>query len=235
MRFVISCGVSLAVAFAFLAGNGTVSAQSEYEKRLEKVLPEKAPATPKQPRKLLIYTRTAGYRHGDAIENGSKALIAMGKKTGAYEAIRTEDPSYFTPEKLKEFDAVLFNNTTLDCLSGKGKENEEIYKQALVDFVKGGKGLIGIHAACDTYHNWKEFHKMMGAEFAGHPWGKIPVKNLEPKNPVNAAFDGKDFNFEDEIYTFKDGTALASERRMLLCVDNATFPENQLRNGPKLR
>ena len=70
-----------------------------------------------------------------------------------------------------------------------------------------------------------------GREFAGHPWGKIPVKNLEPKNPVNAAFDGKDFEFQDEIYTFKDGTALASERRMLLCVDNDKFP--QWKSGPK--
>ena len=228
MRFVISCGVSLAVAIAFLAGNGPASAQPMQEK-LAKAMPEKAPAVPKQARKLLIFSRTTGYRHSSAIGFGGKALIEMGKKTGAYEAIQTEDPSYFAPEKLKEFDAVLFLNTTGEPLRAADKLEEE-YKKSLVDFVKGGKGIIGIHAACDTYHKWPEFAKMMGGEFAGHPWGEIPVKNLEPKNPVNAAFDGKDFDFRDEIYTFKDGTALATERRMLLCVDNAKFTKG---GGPK--
>ena len=34
----------------------------------------------------------------------------------------------------------------------------------------------------------------------------------------------------DEIYTFKDGTCLASERRLLLCVDNTKFPEGKLKH-----
>ncbi len=239
MRFVISCGVSFAVAFAFLVGNGQVNAQP-MEKRLEKALADiKAPATPKQPRKLLIYSATRGYRHG-SIGIGTKAITELGKKTGAFTVVATEDPSYFAPEKLKEFDAVLMLNTTGDCLSGKGKDQEEIYKQSLADFVeKDGKGLAGIHAACDTYHRWKEYQKLMGAEFAGHPWGEVPVLNCAPKNPVNAAFEGKapsnnkDGKFHDEIYTFKDGTALATDRRILLCVDNSKFPEGKLKQGPK--
>ena len=232
LRFVISCGVSLAVAFAFFAGNGTVSAQP-MEKKLEKALPEKAPAVPKQARKLLIFSRTTGYRHG-SIEFGTKAITEMGKKTGAYTVVNAKnDPSYFAADKLKDFDAVLFLNTTGEPLRAADKL-EEVYKKNLVKFVReDGKGLIGIHAACDTYHQWPEYAKLMGGEFAGHPWGDVPVKNLAPKNPVNAAFDGKDFNMRDEIYTFKDGTCLASERRLLLCVDNTKFPEGKLKQGPK--
>ncbi len=218
------------VLAAALALTGPISGQSLQDK-LMKALPEKAPAQPKRPRALLIFSRTKGYRHG-SIEFGGKAIIEMGKKTGAYTAIQTEDPSYFTPAKLSEFDAVLILHASGNFLSGP---NEELYKKSLVDFVAGGKGLIGIHAAADAYHNhsWNEYQKMMGGMFVSHPWGKVTVKNLEPKNPVNAAFDGKDFEFKDEIYTFANDTCLQTERRILLCVLKEKLSPPDLAQGPK--
>ena len=36
----------------------------------------------------------------------------MGKATGAFEVTATEDETFFEPDKLKEFDAVVFLNTT---------------------------------------------------------------------------------------------------------------------------
>lgn len=61
---------------------------------------------------------------------------------------------------------------------------------------------------------------MMGGTFAGHPWHtKVPVKNLEPKNPVNAAFNLGDFEITDEIYQFRADTALPTDRKFLLSLD----------------
>ena len=48
-----------------------------------KALPESAPAKPKQARKLLVYSRTAGFRH-PSIPVGVRAITLMGDKTGAY-------------------------------------------------------------------------------------------------------------------------------------------------------
>ena len=84
---------------------------------IEKALPEKGPAQPKAKRNILIYSRTAGFRHG-SIGIGIKAFTMMGEKT-AYLAVATEDPSFFAPEKLSKFDAVLMLNTTGDCLRPK--------------------------------------------------------------------------------------------------------------------
>jgi hypothetical protein len=93
-------------------------------------------------------------------------------------------------------------------------------KKSFEDFVAGGKGLMGTHSATDTYHGWKAFNKMMGGTFAGHPWHeKVPVKNLAPDHPLNAAFDGKDFEIADEIYQFRGDTALPNERKFLLALD----------------
>ncbi len=89
-----------------------------------------------------------------------------------------------------------------------------------MDFVRGGKGLAGIHAATDTYHRWKEFTDMMGGTFAGHPWHMdVPIRLLDPNHPLNKVFGGEGFTIRDEIYQFRDDTALPSERKMLLSLD----------------
>jgi type 1 glutamine amidotransferase len=200
-------------------------------KKVQEALPDKAPAKPKQPRRILIFSKTAGFRH-DSIPIGIKAITMMGDKTGAYTAYATEDESYFEPEKLSKFDAVFMLNTTLDCFrpkelkKGEVSPREEMLKKSLVDFVAGGKGLIGVHSATDTYHNWKEYNQMMGGTFDGHPWHKlVPVKNLDPKHPLNAAFDGKDFEIADEIYQFRRDTAQPSERHFLLELDTTKLSD----------
>jgi type 1 glutamine amidotransferase len=97
---------------------------------------------------------------------------------------------------------------------------EEARKKSLADFVASGKGLAGVHSATDTYHGWKDYNQMMGGTFAGHPWhAKVPVKNLEPKHPLNAAFGGMDFEITDEIYQFRADTALPTDRKFLLSLD----------------
>ncbi|MGE3805669.1 MAG: family 16 glycoside hydrolase [Gemmataceae bacterium] len=224
-----------ATLLALFALFNPASAQNKgVMEKIEAALPEKAYAKPKQPRKLLIYSRTNGFRHG-SIATGARAITLMGDKTGAFTAVHTEDESFFEPEKLKAFDAVLMLNTTGDCLRPKelpkddeGKKKamarEEMLKQSLLDFVKSGKGLAGTHSATDTYHRWKEYNDMMGGAFAGHPWHtKVPIKNMDPKNPVNAAFDGKDFEATDEIYQFRNDTASPTERHILLALDTEKF------------
>lgn len=219
MRFVSGCALAAAIAFP------AVGQKPDMIEKVTKALPEQPPAKPKEKRKLLIFSKTAGFRHG-SIGVGTKAIAMMGDKTGAYTAVITEDESFFEPEKLKAFDAVFMLNTTGDCLKVKGgdpkaaKEREEMLKKSLADFVASGKGLAGCHSATDTYHGWKDYNKMMGGTFAGHPWHtKVPVKNLEPKNPINAAFDGKDFEITDEIYQFRADTALPTDRKFLLALD----------------
>ncbi len=235
-RIVTRAGLALAMAALMGMASTTALGQGKQaplgpeaiKEKIAAALPDKAPATPKQPRKLLIYSKTAGFRHG-SIKTGIQAITMLGDKTGAYTSVATEDESYFEPEKLKAFDAVLMLNTTLDCLrpkdakKGETSEREEMLKKSFIDYVSSGKGLAGIHAAGDTYHDWKEYTKMMGATFQAHPWtanSKVSIKINDPKSPVNAAFDGKGFDVTDEIYVFRPETALPTGRRYLLSLDD---------------
>ncbi|HEY1189139.1 MAG TPA: ThuA domain-containing protein, partial [Gemmata sp.] len=111
---------------------------------------------------------------------------------------------------------------------------EELLKKSLADFVAGGKGLIGIHSATDTYKRWDEYNKMMGGAFVSHPWHqKVPVKVVDPKSPVNAAFGGNDFEIADEIYMFRDDTALAKDRKFLLVMDTAKMDKKDADKGKR--
>jgi len=243
MRLLQQCVWLLVIAVLVAATRGSAQEKFLEKKYLEKqfldkvseALPDKAPVQPKQPRRILIFSKTTTFWH-DSIPIGVKAITMMGDKTGAYTALATEDESMFEPEKLKAFDAVLMLNTTGEPLRPKNgdKEREEMLKKSLVNFVAGGKGLIGTHSGTDTYRGWKEYNEMMGGAFISHPWHqKVPIKNLEPKHPVNAAFREMDFEITDEIYMFRDDTALAGARRYLLALDTSKMSPKDLAKGTR--
>jgi len=167
--------------------------------KISAAMPLRPPARPARPRKLLVFWLCKGFFHG-SIPVGNKAFEIMGEETGAFEVTFSNDMAVFTPDKLKAFDAILFNNTTRLDFPKKAQ------RKALMDFVKGGKGVIGIHAATDNFYNWPEAAAMMGGLFDGHPWtagGTWAVKLDDPKHPINKPFAGKGFKIRDEIYQLK--------------------------------
>ena len=219
------------LAIVIGASNAQKNKKQVHAEKIAAGVPKSAPAKPTKPRKVLVFSKTAGFRHG-SIPTGVEAMKQMGKSTGAFEVTATEDDSFFETEKLKDFDAVLFLNTTGEVFKSKEAGREDRLKKSLVDFVKSGKGLIGTHSATDTYKKWKDFNDMMGGAFAGHPWHtKIRVKNLEPGHPLNAAFAGKDFEIADEIYQFRKDTASADERRMLLSLSGEIVDKGKGNTG----
>jgi hypothetical protein len=72
----------------------------------------------------------------------------------------TKDGSIFTPDKLKEFDAIAFyttedltTNAQRNPKDDQGPPMPKEGPQALFDFVASGKGFIGFHCASDTFHS----------------------------------------------------------------------------------
>jgi type 1 glutamine amidotransferase len=188
---------------------------AEEVQKIENAVPEKPTVRPARPRKILVFWRCEGFYH-KSIPVVNEALKIMGRKTGAYEVtVCTDDYSIFTPAKLRQFDAVCLNNTT--HLKFDPKKTPERCK-ALMDFIKGGKGIVGIHAATDNFYEWPEGMEMMGGKFTGHPWGgggTWAIKIDEPDHPLTAAFKGKGFKIKDEIYR-TDPPLYAREKQLIL-------------------
>jgi len=170
------------------------------ERRLiEAALPEKAPATPKKPRKLLIVDANLGRGGHPSIPYANLAVELMGKKTGAFETVVSHDTSMLEPDKLHQFDALYLNNTAGDLFDTQSK------RDGLVAFLRGGGGLLGNHATTITSPNWPEFGEILGARGASHRMTdeKVTVKLDDPLSPINAVFGGHSFEFSDEIFRFE--------------------------------
>lgn len=192
---------------------------------LEKItaaLPEKPFATPDKPRTMLVFSKTNGFRHA-SIATGKIAFEEMGKKTGAFSVVISDDLANFEADALAKFDAVCFLSTTMNvfgpkadelkAMSGEDKksaaERETRIKANLMNFVKSGGGFVGIHAATDTFYEWPEYNKMINGCFDGHPWNagtqvSIKVEPGQESHPLVAMFQGENVEFKEEIYQFKE-------------------------------
>lgn len=212
--------------FSLLTSVSVAAISPEERKNIEDAIPKKAPAVPKRPRKLLVFDLDIWdgvVRKGHAsIPYGNLALEMMGRKTGAYETVVSNDIAMFRSKNLRQFDAICFNNTT-----GVLFQDPEL-KKSLLDFIYDGKGFIGIHAAAATfvqwpkYDQWPEFGQMLGGyENGGHPWKRrewITIKLDDPDHPLNAALTGKGFRISDEVFQFQKPYS-RDKLRVLLSID----------------
>jgi len=193
-----------------LLSNVAQAAISKAElQKIIKAAPKRAAAKPRKPRKLLVFTRARGLVHS-SIRYATKAIELMARNTGAFEVVVSDDMGIFNAKGLKPFDAICFNN------SNRMDFADAASRRSLMDFVKSGKGVVGIHAATTNFSSqrpvsgvdWPEAAEMIGGIFAGHHWrsgqGEWAVKLDDPGHPLNAAFGGKGFKVADEIYFYKN-------------------------------
>ncbi|MFV1995665.1 MAG: ThuA domain-containing protein [Verrucomicrobiales bacterium] len=200
-----------------------VEPTAEEKTLIADALPAHPTAAPKKARRILVFWRCETFIH-KSIPFGNHALLEMGAKTGAWETDLAQDYAVFTPKNLANYDAVVFNNTTSLVFENDAQ------RAALMDFVKSGKGIVGIHAASDSFYQWEEASSMIGGQFNGHPWtqnGNWAFKLDDAAHPLNKAFAGKGFWHKDEIYWYKPETfAGKNNLRLLVSLDMARG-ENQ--------
>jgi len=211
-------------------------------KAIEEAAPKQAPAQPGKPRKVLVYGRVP--THQDSVPCCFKALEILGQKTGAFEVVCTGDPAAFTRESLAQFDAVVMNNThehrpflppdMLQWPNYKDKdldteqrsalrEREETFQKNLLEFVKGGKGLVGIHGAVCMVQ-WPEYMDMFGGTYVGHFVESVCVRPEDAGHPLCADLQGQSFEVREELYRFGPPIFSRDNVRVLLSLDPSKFP-----------
>lgn len=181
-------------------------------KELESACPDTAPARPKAPRKVLVWGKL--WTHEGNVMT-VEAVKTLGRKTGAFEAVGSDDVCMLLPEKLKEFDCLFLNSIheqepflpedfkqLSEEKKAEAKEFDSRVKQSILDFVSGGKGVAGVHGATAALRAWQPWGEILGDFYCGHTGGKIVMKNDDPAHPVNACFEGKGFTISDEVYLF---------------------------------
>ncbi|GAB1857541.1 hypothetical protein MHTCC0001_23770 [Flavobacteriaceae bacterium MHTCC 0001] len=110
-------------------------------------------------KKILIYHETNGFRHANAITEGITMFENLGNSNSRWTTDNSQDSSVFNTTNLNQYDAVVFLNTSGNNLLNTTEQ------QAFENFIKSGKGFIGIHAATDTYRDksWDFYNELVGA------------------------------------------------------------------------
>ncbi|MEM7697663.1 MAG: ThuA domain-containing protein [Verrucomicrobiota bacterium] len=187
---------------------------ADQRSEIEASIPDRT-ADPKKARKVLVFWRCEGFIH-TSIPFGNHAMKAIAEQTEAFSADFADTYDVFSNENLAQYDAIIFNNTT------HLKPNDE-QRAAILDFIHGGKGIVGFHAAADNFGGWDEGIALIGGIFNGHPWnagGTWAYKVEDPTHELNAAFGGNGFWHRDEIYWYRPENFEGRDKlRVLLSLD----------------
>jgi len=173
-----------------------------------------APRAAAEKKNVLLFGLTKGFRHGDAIDKGSPIMKTIAESLG-YNAVVSEDVTLLSPENIRKWNLIVFNNTTGTLF----KEPE--WQKAFMDHIKAGAGFMGFHSSTDCFYDWPEYGQMLNGWFAGHPWSqKVRTKIEDPDHPLMKPFGKGPFEIADEIYQFRNYKR--SDVRILMSIDNSS-------------
>jgi uncharacterized protein len=127
------------------------------------------------------------------------------EKTGEFEVMVCEEPLVLeSATALKQYDAVLLNyfNWERPPITDQAKAN-------LLEFVKGGKGLVAFHFSANAWGDWPEYRNLIGriwTKGSGHgPRGKFNVRIKDKEHFITQGVS--DFEADDELYAKLVGDA----------------------------
>ena len=188
------------------------------------------------PIKVLMVTATHGFRHTYGIE-GAIELMRELEKTTELRVDTTENLANLNSANLAKYDLLFFANTTLR-INPKDTTQAALravrlrapipnavtpeQQKAVIDFVKGGKGVVVAHAGLDANYGWDEYRDMVGGGlFEAHPWVKhVRVLNEAKQHPAVKQY-GPNFWIREEFYILDKSPRATS--RVLLSLDNSTL------------
>jgi len=151
-----------------------------------------------RPAHLLVVSVTKGFHH-QSIPDLERLVAGLATESGAFDVdyARTDEElaARSTPDALARYDGAVFASTTGDLPLAD--------RDAFIAWVEAGHGLVGIHAATDTFHGFPPYLDLIGGEFEHHgPQVKVHVLVADRAHPATSAL-GESFDVFDEIYQFK--------------------------------
>jgi len=196
---------------------------ADVKEKIVAALP-KAVVTPNRPRKLLIVdvAPTGAYYH-DTAAHANFAIQKMADRTGAFEAIFSNDLNNLKYPNILKYDAVFLNSGDGPVFADPDVLN------GLARFVREGGGVAGLHGASYASMDIREFGDLIGAQTGPHKVEDAVLKLDDPNSPITkplltspitASYSGKAFNYRDEFYHFlPDGPYSREKLHVLISID----------------
>ena len=164
--------------------------------------------------RVLVFSKTKGWKHS-CIPFAFAAIQKLGLSEG-FDVDTTTNADYFTEDKLKNYQAVIFSSTTRNVLNG---EQQAVFER----YIQAGGGYVGIHAAADTEYDWSWYNKLMGAHFSSHPHNpkilKATVDVVDKNHPATASLPVR-WERTDEWYNYR---SFYAGLKVLATLDESTY------------
>jgi type 1 glutamine amidotransferase len=138
-------------------------------------------------------------------EESAKLNQTILQRSDRFDVTISTDKEVFASPKLSDYQVLVLNFGFWD-----EPDPSDAAKAGLLNYVKGGGGIVALHFACSSFQNWKEYGDMLGRvwvkDVGGHgPYGAFAVKIKDSNHPVTKGL--KDFKTEDELYAKLSGNA----------------------------
>lgn len=174
------------------------------------------------PKKVLVVSTTTGFRHS-SIETGEVVIERLAKQTGEFTvefarvnpnadefkgengrpdkakadaAVTKVLAEKLSPAALANYDGIIFCNTTGELPLPD--------REAFLDWIKSGKGFVGMHAATDTLKAFPGYVDMIGGAFRSHG-AQVEVEALNQDKACAACQHlGDTWKVYDEIYLLRN-------------------------------
>lgn len=161
--------------------------------------------------KVLVFSKTAGFRH-NSISNGRKAIKKLGIEND-FQVDATEKASFFKQKNLKNYQVVIFLNTTGDVLN----EAQQLEFQR---YIQAGGNFVGVHAAADTEPDWDWYGDLVGGYFKSHP--KIQKASIDVLNSEHPSTQhlSKKWETTDEWYNYFN---LSDQVQVLMNLNESSY------------
>ncbi|MBO9635507.1 MAG: ThuA domain-containing protein [Chitinophagaceae bacterium] len=160
---------------------------------------------------ILVFSKTSGFRHS-SIPQGKTAIQQLGRENG-FRVDTTEDASQFNLSNLKKYAAVVFLSTTGNVLNDQQQVDFEQY-------IRGGGGYVGVHAASDTEYDWPWYGKLVGAYFESHPAQQEAILIVKDHQHISTRHLPEEWKRKDEWYNFKD---ISPAMNVLITIDESSY------------
>jgi cytochrome c len=170
------------------------------------------------PDRVLLFSRTAGFRH-ESIADGKAAIIRL-SAANRFTVDTTEDPAYLSEDSLRHYAAVIFLHTTGELL-------DRTQQVDLQRFIQAGGGFVGIHAAADAEYDWAWYGRLVGGYFNGHPAIQPATLVVTDSSHSDTQHLPRRWSRTDEWYNFKQ---LGNDLHVLLSIDESSYQGGT--NGP---
>jgi hypothetical protein len=160
---------------------------------------------------LFVLRHSAGFEHS-YLPDCETTFKQLGREQG-WNVTTSHRLDKITRETLGKLDLLVFATTGSLAFT-------DDQKTAVLDFVRGGNGFLGVHNATDTGYDWPEYGAMLGGYFNGHPWHQqVGIIVEDTQHPATRML-GERFEVTDEVYTFKDWDR--ERTHVLMRIDNDT-------------